>query len=409
MLERKATHQDNLAEAPQIVHQALSSPGQPLDRGLRDFFAPRFGHDFGNVRVHADGQAAESARAVNARAYTVGRDVVFGAGQYAPHSGEGRRLIAHELAHVVQQRDGHHVNRASLEVGAADDVTERQADEAADAVIQGRTPTQSSTISNAVVQRDLALPPSGVPAPLKKLTAAEIAAAITFNRDRFSDPYSIRVIRDVLGLAPVPAVVDDDLIRAVVDWQAARRMTPQDGKIGHATTRSIYLELVAEGELRDAILLVMDSYRLPEDQRLNNVTVGTGANCCGAAGGSDAVTAGGRECGGGPIEICFCRPLVPTTAADYDHFVRISGHELIHVPQCAAGTGNVDVDEFEAFFFEACSRGRAPQLAAADRVDHANIALGHFAVIPVALRTPARIAMRNQLNALIAAGGAGRC
>jgi hypothetical protein len=65
---------------------------------------PRFGHDFSGVRVHTDAQAAESARAVNALAYTVGRDVVFGAGQFAPQSPAGRRLMAHELTHVVQQQ-----------------------------------------------------------------------------------------------------------------------------------------------------------------------------------------------------------------------------------------------------------------------------------------------------------------
>src|SRR5207247_5083803 len=64
------------------------------------FMEPRCGHSFGEVRVHNDTRAAESARAVNAVAYTVGRDVVFGAGQFAPHSHEGRKLIAHELTHV---------------------------------------------------------------------------------------------------------------------------------------------------------------------------------------------------------------------------------------------------------------------------------------------------------------------
>jgi len=63
----------------------------------------RFGHDFSKVRVHIDAQAAESATAVNARAYTVGRDMVFSAGQYAPNTSAGRKLLAHELAHVVQQ------------------------------------------------------------------------------------------------------------------------------------------------------------------------------------------------------------------------------------------------------------------------------------------------------------------
>ncbi len=78
-------------------------PGQPLNPAIRAFFEPRFGHDFSKVRIHADAQASESARAVNARAFTAGRDVVFGKGEYAPGTGEGRRLLAHELTHVVQQ------------------------------------------------------------------------------------------------------------------------------------------------------------------------------------------------------------------------------------------------------------------------------------------------------------------
>lgn len=82
---------------------ALQGGGVPLSPAERAFFEPRFGHDFSQVRIHASPEAAESARAVNAQAFTVGRDVVFGAGAYAPESGSGRRLIAHELTHVIQQ------------------------------------------------------------------------------------------------------------------------------------------------------------------------------------------------------------------------------------------------------------------------------------------------------------------
>lgn len=77
--------------------------GSPLPGGVREYFEPRFGHDFSRVRVHADGRAAETARHLDAHAYTVGRDIVFGAGRYAPETAEGRRLLAHELTHVVQQ------------------------------------------------------------------------------------------------------------------------------------------------------------------------------------------------------------------------------------------------------------------------------------------------------------------
>lgn len=89
-----------------IVDEVLRSPGQPLDSATKSYFQPRFGHDFSHVRVHTDVKASESAREVNALAYTVGQDVVFGAGQYTPWSSKGRRLLAHELTHVLQQRAG---------------------------------------------------------------------------------------------------------------------------------------------------------------------------------------------------------------------------------------------------------------------------------------------------------------
>ncbi len=84
---------------------ALPGAGHALPGSVRAFFEPRFGLDFGQVRVHTDSEAAESARAVNALAYTVGGDIVFGAGQYAPHTPRGRHLLAHELTHVTQQTD----------------------------------------------------------------------------------------------------------------------------------------------------------------------------------------------------------------------------------------------------------------------------------------------------------------
>jgi hypothetical protein len=104
-VQRKAAASVTPREAPPIVHETLRSPGQPLDSSTRSFFEPRFKGDFSSVRVHADDKAAESARAVNALAYTVGPHLVFGPGQYAPSAPAGRELLAHELAHVMQQKD----------------------------------------------------------------------------------------------------------------------------------------------------------------------------------------------------------------------------------------------------------------------------------------------------------------
>ncbi|KAF5424756.1 protein of unknown function (DUF4157) [Candidatus Methanomarinus sp.] len=83
--------------------QAIQYGGQPLSKSERAYFEPRFGADFSQVRLHSDAQASESARALNAKAYTLGQDVVFGTGQDTPGTSEGRRLMAHELTHVVQQ------------------------------------------------------------------------------------------------------------------------------------------------------------------------------------------------------------------------------------------------------------------------------------------------------------------
>jgi hypothetical protein len=105
--------------APPIDHGVVSSPGQPLDPATRAFFEPRFAYDFDNVRVHTGGAADHSAAAVNARAYTVGHQIVFGSGQYGPATPEGNRLLAHELTHVVQQTGGAALQAGGIAVPAA--------------------------------------------------------------------------------------------------------------------------------------------------------------------------------------------------------------------------------------------------------------------------------------------------
>jgi hypothetical protein len=90
-------------DAAHAVESARQSPALSLDTATRAAMEPRFGRDFGDVRIHTGRQAEASAGAVDANAYTIGRDIVFGPGRYAPHTVEGRRLLAHELTHVVQQ------------------------------------------------------------------------------------------------------------------------------------------------------------------------------------------------------------------------------------------------------------------------------------------------------------------
>jgi hypothetical protein len=157
-LQRQPDLSTTTSTAPPIVHETLNSPGRPLDANTRTFMERRFGHDFSQVRVHTDEKAAESAGAVGALAYTVGRDVVFGARQYAPETREGRRLLAHELAHVVQQaRSPGPVNTMPAgAMTAIDDPLEREAGGAAARIDAGQNVFVSSGHPAPGLQRQAA-------------------------------------------------------------------------------------------------------------------------------------------------------------------------------------------------------------------------------------------------------------
>ena len=142
--------------APPLVDEVLHSPGRPLADDTRAQMEPRFGSDFSQVRVHTDARAAQSARAVGALAYTVGRDVVFGQGHYAPHSNAGQRLLAHELAHVVQQGGRAALGSDAVSIGAAGDAHEAQADRAAHQAMRGDgTPTLGAAPAAALQRQPL--------------------------------------------------------------------------------------------------------------------------------------------------------------------------------------------------------------------------------------------------------------
>jgi hypothetical protein len=122
-IQRRASAISAPAQVPRIVSDVLRSSGHPLDSATRSFFEPRFRHDFSGVRVHTDAKAAESAKAVQAKAFAVGRDVVFAAGEFAPETHEGMRLLGHELMHVVQQGEGAPQLRRNVKYDAAGNAT----------------------------------------------------------------------------------------------------------------------------------------------------------------------------------------------------------------------------------------------------------------------------------------------
>lgn len=140
ILQRKLTMQGHAqaTEIPTIVDQVLNSPGQPLDPETCTFMESRFQQDFSQVRIHTDSRAAESAQAVNANAYTVKQDIAFDMGKYTPASQAGKRLLAHELAHVVQQSRG----GGAVPSASAHSPLEQSADQAASALAQGVTSVQ---------------------------------------------------------------------------------------------------------------------------------------------------------------------------------------------------------------------------------------------------------------------------
>jgi hypothetical protein len=162
-------HSDGWSEPqqiPPIVHDALRSSGQPLDASTRSFMESRFGHDFGSVRVHSGELAGESARSVNALAYTRGHNVVFGHGQYAPETTAGRRLLAHELTHVLQQAAS--PNGLGNDISHPADPLEREAADVAEHVLQSpgkRVPSRHA--SGPGLQRQIAEEEDATPAPVE--------------------------------------------------------------------------------------------------------------------------------------------------------------------------------------------------------------------------------------------------
>ena len=210
-LSRTASNAASSREAPSIVGDALRSPGQPLAPGARALMGARFGHDFGHVRIHTGGLAAASAQAINARAYTVGRNVVFGAGQYAPQTPAGIKLLAHELTHVVQQ-----------------------------------APAEPAATSHgaSVVMRDLALEPPEDAPEQRELTAAQVQAGLRYNRASY-DGESTRLIQDVVG-AEQTGSFDEDTVRLVALIQRQYGLVPADGKVGPDTYDFLIRELQAE-------------------------------------------------------------------------------------------------------------------------------------------------------------------
>ena len=207
LLQTKEISGQNAETTPDLESRIndIKGGGQPLSESERAFYEPRFGYDFSQVRVHTGTQAAEAAREVNARAFTMGRNLVFGGGQYAPGTTRGRRLLAHELTHVLQQ---------------------------------------SAVPHRQVLMRDLAQePPSSVPEQ-PELTATQVRAAIRYNRASYNEE-STRLIQDIVG-GPQTGRFEEQTVRLVALIQRQFGLVRADGKVGPDTYDFLIRELQAE-------------------------------------------------------------------------------------------------------------------------------------------------------------------
>lgn len=167
-----------------VVDGVIRRPGRPMDVRTRAVLQPHFGVDLSRVRLHTDAAAARSARSVDAAAFAVGRHVVFGSGRYEPHTRAGLHLLAHELAHVGQQRAQDISGAPSLDVTATSDPAEREADRIADSVVGTDRPAPPSahrtTTSPPVVARLVSAHHTHCPANINGASATpavDLAAA----------------------------------------------------------------------------------------------------------------------------------------------------------------------------------------------------------------------------------------
>jgi len=215
-IQRAGQQAGQMDSIPASVDRVLTGSGTPLDLALRQDMEQRFAHDFSRVRVHTGDTAAQSAREVSAHAYTVGHDIVFGAGRFVPGTVDGRRLIAHELTHVLQQSG-----------------------------VSGMGGDRLEAAHHPLLQRDLALEPTNPNAQEVNLTAQQIRDAINFNRRRY-DAENTRLIQDVVG-APATGTFDEETIRLIARYQDDFGLAPVDGKVGPDTFGQLTAELQAEG------------------------------------------------------------------------------------------------------------------------------------------------------------------
>ena len=302
------------------MHGARHSPGQPLDGATRAVLEPSFGHDFSRVRVHTDAEASRSARAVSARAFTVGQSIYFDGGEYRPESPAGKRLLAHELAHTIQQR-GVDAGGPQFSPGWAAPESrhlEDEADRAAEKVIEG----------------------GAAPA----LGAASAVATQRQGKDKSKDPKPPKVVPPVAPNAAQKKVIDTARRAAAVRTQvAAFKATGVQGD-------------AALQEARDLARIKFD-WDVPNMEQIGQVLNGMGGGLVSV----DVKVAGPGDplCGSRSGYVSNHRPPIVVCPAFFQDPTGAEGrtrtmiHEMAHVN----GVGNAGVDEHYFVTFDCTSKG----------------------------------------------------
>jgi hypothetical protein len=186
--------------------QSTKGSGNVMPDATKSFMENRFGADFSNVKIHTGNYASQLSNQLNAQAFTVGKDIYFNDGKYQPQFSEGKRLLAHELTHVIQQGN--------------------------------------ALLQNKIIQRDLAVAPTVATPSVHTLTSAQKAQAIKYNQVILNDEPEISEIRDLIGRSKLPAIIDDDFIEGLVSFQASFGLV-QDGKLGAATAGRLADQITA--------------------------------------------------------------------------------------------------------------------------------------------------------------------
>lgn len=202
--------------APDSVHEVLRSPGRPMDSSARCFMEPRFGHDFSGVRIHTGAAADRAVRDVSAAAFTVGSDIAFASGRYAPETEAGRHLLAHELTHTVQQRHAAEMKPKELEVGRPDDPAEREAGAAANYALSPGARTMGSFSHGAPALR------RGFPDP-PKLRATGLTPA---------EWVKIKATRKFFNLPERPTTGKPSIVGILIDEKTGKEYPLKSGEEG---------------------------------------------------------------------------------------------------------------------------------------------------------------------------------